>query len=262
MSCSVRIELFGSLQVRCHGRVPVRIHTGRPGALLAYLACHRGREVGREAMMEVLWPEVDPTAGRNRLKQTLSVLRRCLDAGSDNGHGPDHRPGHGPGGDGPSRFLIADRDFLYLDATAVETDVNAFETELELAGKAATTAGQLEHLQRAVRLCRSELLAGYYDDWVLAERDRLNARAAGALCRLALGLAEVGDRANAVEHARRWVEVDPEDEKAHATLISLYLLAGRRPEARLAYRAYVRVLDEMGERPSPVMEKHAKRIEA
>src|SRR6266581_2523657 len=82
-----RIELIGHLLIRQGEAPPIYFKPQNTGALLAYLAYFYTREHAREELIEVFWPEVDPEAGRNRLKQTLSELRRQIepDGGPDSG---------------------------------------------------------------------------------------------------------------------------------------------------------------------------------
>ena len=63
-----QIELFGWLRATQGDRVVARFRTQRAGSLLAYLAYHLDRSHPREALIEVLWPESDPHAGRTSLR--------------------------------------------------------------------------------------------------------------------------------------------------------------------------------------------------
>src|SRR5690242_7618308 len=104
---ALRIELFGGLRLLQYGRISARFPPQMPGMLLAYLAYYSGQLHAREELMELLWPEVDPAAGRNRLKQTLSVLRsECIKAGAE-----------------PDDLLLADRAAVRLNTDRVTTDV-------------------------------------------------------------------------------------------------------------------------------------------
>lgn len=137
-------------------RLPSRAIT----LLLARLALEPARSHGREELIDLLWPEVAPDVGRNRLRQALSVLRSVLE--------PRDAP--------PSPVLLADRRTVSLVPDALYSDVDAL--------RAALASGDRD---TAERLYRGELLPGYFDDWViearraLAERfEALPKRAAGA----------------------------------------------------------------------------------
>ena len=61
-----RIEMFGGLRIIWNGQVMARLSGQKVGNLLARLACFSSRAHAREELIELLWPEVEPVAGRNR----------------------------------------------------------------------------------------------------------------------------------------------------------------------------------------------------
>jgi len=69
--------------------------------------------------------------------------------------------------------LEADRTHVRLNPAAVQTDVAAFEAALRAAGRAATNEDRLACLTEALGCYQDELLPGLYDEWVIAERERL-----------------------------------------------------------------------------------------
>ncbi len=125
-------------------RLPSRAAT----VLLARLALQPERAHAREELVELLWPGVALDVGRNRLRQTLSVLKALLEP--------------------PSRVaapvLLADRLSIRVAANALACDAREFE-RLVRAGQPAL----------ALVLYRGELLPGFYDEWVADERTRLAA---------------------------------------------------------------------------------------
>src|SRR5919201_1903557 len=74
-----RVELLGGLRATRGDQVVTHFRTQKNAALLAYLAYHRRRSHRREELIELLWPEGEPRAGRNSLKQALSTLRQQLE---------------------------------------------------------------------------------------------------------------------------------------------------------------------------------------
>ena len=67
-----RIEMLGWLRAVRGDFSVSRFQTQKTGLLLAYLALYQERSHTREALIEALWPEVDPALGRNRLKQAVT----------------------------------------------------------------------------------------------------------------------------------------------------------------------------------------------
>src|SRR5437762_1756959 len=74
-----RIELLGRLRATQGDRVVTRFRAQRTGLLLAYLAYHVRQPHPRVALIELLWPGVDPHSGRANLRRELSSLRRELE---------------------------------------------------------------------------------------------------------------------------------------------------------------------------------------
>jgi DNA-binding SARP family transcriptional activator len=102
---------------------------------------------------------------------------------------------------------------------------------------------------------RAELLPGWYDDWVLLERERLRQLRLHAMEALADRLARRGRFGEAVQAAHDAVQVEPLRESAHRTLVRIHLAEGNLVEAVRAYESFRAVLAaEMGVPPSARME--------
>jgi predicted ATPase/DNA-binding SARP family transcriptional activator len=233
-----RIQLLGELRITFAGRDVPRSFTRKIGGLLGYLACFLERAHPRDALIELFWPEVDRESGRTSLRSALPLLHRLLEP----------LP-HTPEASSDSA-LIADRQTVRLDPERVTTDVVEFECDLQAAAQAAP-AEQAALLERAVLLYSGELLPGYSEPWVLAERARLAAAYGRGLRGLAAARARQGDPAGAIEAARRAVQVDPLEEAGQYELIRQYAAAGRIAAARRQYQELERLLKaELGVAPS------------
>jgi hypothetical protein len=116
MDAPWRIELLGWLRAIQGGRVVSRFRSQKAAALLAYLAYHHHRSHPREALIELLWPESDPEAGRRNLRVELTSLRRQLEVSETD-----------PGG-----VIVADRATVQLSPACL-TDVAQFEATLQAA---------------------------------------------------------------------------------------------------------------------------------
>ncbi len=149
-----RVQLLGGLRAQ-RGDVTLTNFSSRSvGTLLARLALFPQRSHAREELIDLIWPGVALDVGRNRLRQALFALRQWLE------------PVGPPGASGPhsTPVVLADRLSLRVVAGAIDCDVQAFEHSVR-DGQPA----------RAVALYTGELLPGFYDDWVQAERSRLAA---------------------------------------------------------------------------------------
>ncbi|MDQ3962678.1 MAG: tetratricopeptide repeat protein [Actinomycetota bacterium] len=223
---SLRLYLFGPPRLERAGKT-ARFDTKKALALLAYLALESPQS--RDHLADLLWPEHDITHARGTLRRTLSAIRSAT---------------------GDSEILDAERDRVTLRADRLWVDVTEFRAAVEKARVAADTDAITE-LERAVALGRADVLAGLklrdapeFEHWQYRTEDVLRKELGSAFARLV----ELQHRDNkpglAIEHARRWVELDPLHEPAHRWLMRLYAESGDRSAAIEQYRACVRVLSE------------------
>lgn len=101
---------------------------------------------------------------------------------------------------------------------------------------------------------RGELLPGWYDDWVLLERERLRQLRMHALEALAARLAAVGRNGEALQAAYAAVRAEPLRESAHRAVVRVHLGEGNLAEAVRAFDRYrVLVEEELGVGPTEQM---------
>ncbi|MFN0184197.1 MAG: ATP-binding protein, partial [Aquabacterium sp.] len=143
-----RLQVLGRFELDDGQTRLTRLRSRAAMALLARLAMAPGREHAREELASLLWPDADADSGRSRLRQTLSLLKAVLEPA------------------GQPQVILADRRALRLAPSVLWCDAPAFEQALR-AGDAP----------RADALYRGELLPGFYDEWVVDERTRLQALA-------------------------------------------------------------------------------------
>ncbi|HEX2211285.1 MAG TPA: BTAD domain-containing putative transcriptional regulator, partial [Longimicrobium sp.] len=180
---AVSLSLLGTPVIRRDGaQVTGRAAYRRRLALLAVLASARGRPVGRERLMALLWPEHPPESARHTLSESLYVLRREL-----------------------GEIFAAAGSEVALDPARVESDVAAFEGALREGRRA-----------EAVELYRGPFLDAFYvegapefERWAEEERDRLARAFAGAVEALAEEAEAAGDALGAAAWWRRLAAHDP-----------------------------------------------------
>jgi predicted ATPase/DNA-binding SARP family transcriptional activator len=227
MDPACRIEMLGWLRVLQGDRVVSRFHTRMTGGLLAYLAYYQQRSHSRGALVELFWPEREPLSGRRSLRRALTWLRRQLE----------------PPGVPPGAIILADRAAVQLNPDACTTDVALFEAALQAADQAAADAEKVRHLSEAVELYRGEFLPGYFEEWVLQERQYLAEEFCLTLEQLTALLEEQGDYSRALRWARRLVVADPLREEGHFRLIRLLVAVGQPAAALRQYEELERLLE-------------------
>jgi DNA-binding SARP family transcriptional activator len=109
-----------------------------------------------------------------------------------------------------------------------------------------------------------DLLPGWYDDWVLLERERLRHLRLQALEAVAVGLTSLGRHGEALEAAHAAIRAEPLRESAHRVLVRIHLAEGNVVEAVRAYEFFRTMLaDELGVTPTEQMTRlvqHVPRI--
>ncbi|GAB3314848.1 hypothetical protein GCM10027451_30160 [Geodermatophilus aquaeductus] len=109
-----------------------------------------------------------------------------------------------------------------------------------------------------------DLLPGWYDEWVLLERERLRQLRLQALEAVAARLASLGRLGEALQAAHSAVRAEPLRESAHRMVVGIHLADGNVVEAVRAYECFRTMLqDELGVPPSELMTRllaHVPRI--
>lgn len=219
---SVVLVLLDGFELRRGGRVvPVPMTVQR---VLAYLALH-DRMLPRSQVAGTLWLDASEERATASLRSALWRLRRPGDA-----------------------LVEVSPSHLQL-AAGVTVDYR------EAVGHARALLDEVgggEALERNPGYLSRELLPGWWEDWVLVERERfrqLRLHALEAGCRR---LTRAGRFAQAVEAGLAAVALEPLRESAHRLLIAAHLAEGNRAEALRQYRLYQRLLrEELALDPSP-----------
>jgi TolB-like protein len=227
----VELTLFGGFEVKVAGGQTVDLPGQKDRALLAVLALSPGATHSRDKLASLLWSDRGDQQARDSLKHALTRLRQCLQAATP-----------------PP--IVADRQSVRFDATAVTVDVAAFE---RLLGE-----GTPQALEQAAALYRGDLLDGVglrdpaFEDWLLVERQRLRQRAEEALTGLMSQSLAAGARDRAAAAARRLLSLDPLREAACRALMQIH---AERAETAQALKVYETLRDrlhrELGVKPEP-----------
>ncbi len=196
--------------------------------LLAYLALHDG-PVTRGALASLLWPRVPPRRSAASLRSALWRLVKP----------PGALVEAGPG------LLRLGRN-VHVDVTSVRRRV------AELIVPPVEPPGPAQLAAVPVASLTAELLPGWTEPWVEAERDWFRQFCLRALETLSERFRMGGDHFHAHETAVAAVRGDPLRDSAHRRLIELHLADGNPAAALRQYTAYRSLLRaELGLNPSP-----------
>jgi DNA-binding SARP family transcriptional activator len=229
----VAISLLGHFDVRRGGEA-VTLPAGRPASLVKLLAVRGGR-LSADAAIEALWPGVEPTSGRKRLRNVLNRLREAV-----------------------GELVVRDGDSLSLGSA--EVDVSLFEENALAALAEPHAPGAADRARAALELYSGDaLLDDLYEDWAVEPRERLRARALSLLDLLAARAEADGEIDEALRLLERAIEADRVDESRYLHAAQLLVRQGRRGRALDVLRAGAAALRELDLQPS---EQHRALVRA
>ena len=235
----VQINLLGGFEASLGSGEALELKGRKTRALVAYLAISAGIPMVRDELVALLWSDRGEAQARSSLRQCLTELRKAL-------------------GERGQAALVAGRDTVMLDATAVSVDATKFESLVNDGSPAA--------LEDACALYRGDLLQGIgaldpiFEDWLRDQRRRLQERGCDALNSLLEHLTK-HDTERAIATAQRLLQLDPLREAAHRTLMQLYADKGERTRALEQYRiCSARLRAELGLEPELASKQLAEGI--
>lgn len=225
----LEIRLLGQFDLRCDGE-PIELPTRAAQSLLAYLVLNAGVSQRREKLAGMLWPDSTEANARGYLRHALWRTRRSLDGT--------------PAASG-SYLRVDDIELRFIHGSSYWLDVEA------LIGNASPSDLSVADLTEAVSHYQGELLPGFYDEWVMLERERLNANYERKMKLLLDRLTEERRWDEIVEAAEGWIAHGRVPEAAYQAMMVAH--AGLRDPAgvKSVFRRLVETLDrELGLEPS------------
>jgi len=205
---------------------------GRPAVLpesslrlLVYLAFRR-RPASRRVVAATLWPEVTESRAGGNLRSAVWRLR----------------------GAGAAVVEAGGASLALDDEVTVDLEGLSGWAERVIGGG----TGPDELIVPPGVDAALDLLPGWYDDWVIVERERVRTRVLHALEQVSRGFSAAGRHAQAVDAAIAAVCADPLRESAQRALIEAHLAEGNLVEAQRTFRSYRELLAaELGVDPAP-----------
>jgi eukaryotic-like serine/threonine-protein kinase len=221
------LKTFGGLSVDVDGASAAGAGRQRKTlALLALLSAAGDRGVSRDKLVAYLWPDSDEEHGRNLLKQACFALRRDLRA--------------------PELFVGTLLE-LRLRPTTIASDIRDFERALDHGDPARAVALYTGPFLDGFYLSGAE----EFERWVEEQRARLLLRTSEALAALAAHAEGTGDVRACVQWWRRLTALDPFSARAALGLMHALDAVGERAEAvehGRRYEVFVRL--ELGAEPA------------
>ena len=235
----LKVCLFGKLSLHCDADELAGFDARKLQQLFCYLLIHRDHPHPREVLAGVLWGNNSTEQSKKYLRQTLWQLQSALDRGSD-------RSGN---------FITVDADWVNLNSSRdLWLDVAIFEDAfLPVKDVQGHDLGdeKAQQLERAVQLYHGDLLEGWYEDWCLFERERLQNMYLAMLDKL-MSYCEANEQyETGIVYGTRILSFDRAREHTHQHLMRLQYRAGNRTAALRQYeRCTLALEEELGVKPA------------
>ena len=238
MKSTDRLELhtLGGLRLtRGHAPVSGAGSRRKSLALLAFLASANSRGASRDKIAALLWPEADADAARTVLRQTLYSLRRDLGE-------PD---------------LVLGSTELRLNTDVIDSDLARFDDAMRRNDPRAAVEVYKGPFLDAVYLRE----APDFDQWVDDERVRRAHQFRSALEDLAKAATDRADWREAIQWWQRLTQESPTDSRIATQLMIAIASSGDRAAAvEYARKHTIRLEEELDVRPDPAFLAAAARI--
>ena len=235
---ALHISMLGRFQVLRNGTVAPGFGAQKEQELFGYLLTHRATPHHREKLATLLWQDASSAQSRQYFRKALWQLQTDL----------DNVAGRLP-------VLIVEPEWIQVNARAdLKLDLLDFEetfATVKHCAPAQLTVDHVAQMARAVQLYHGELLQGWYQEWCVYERERIQHMYLFMLDSLVQSCMRDGQYQRGIEYATLVLRCDPAREYTHRQLMYLYALSGDRTSA---IRQYARCADilrkELGVEPA------------
>ncbi len=232
----IKFFLFGHFRVESCG-IPFKVEPHKAEELLVFLLLHREKPQTRERLADMLWRDISPEQSKNYFRKTLWQLQSAME------------PLCG------KSLLIVDSEWIQFNYRfECELDIGTFETVFKSTQGifgASLESNQVLQIQDATDLFQSGLLEGWYQDWCIYERERLQYLYLAMLDKLMIHYVHTGCYEKGLAIGERILQFDKAHERTHRWLMRLHYLTGDRTAALRQYHKCAKVLqEELGVEPA------------
>ena len=224
MNPKLEVRLLGKFDIRHDGK-PIIISSRPAQSLFAYLILKAGTADRREKLAGLLWPDSPETTARENLRHALWRLRKALASPSTDAY-----------------LLVGDLSIAFNASAEYWLDAATLENLSESA-----TADELISVLSEYQ---GELLPGFYDEWVLLEREHLSSIFEHHMARLMSLLQEEKRWLDILDWGERWIKLGQKPEPAYRALMSAHAAKGDMSKVVGTYERCVKSLKELGVEPS------------
>jgi predicted ATPase/DNA-binding SARP family transcriptional activator len=232
----LEVRFLGKFEVK-HNKKQLNISSRPAQSLFAYLILSAGTSHRREKLAGLLWPDSLEETARDNLRHALWRMRKALVSAS------------------PTKLLHAD-DVTVGFKESSEYWLDAAELE-KLSENASA-----EELIAVLSNYQGELLPGFYDEWVVLEREHLSSVFEHHMARLMSLLQDEKRWLDILDWAERWIKLGQKPEPAYRALMSAHGAKGDMSKVAATYERCVKSLKEYGVQPSEQTRALYERLKA
>jgi predicted ATPase/DNA-binding SARP family transcriptional activator len=220
----LEVRLLGKFDVKYDGQ-SVIISSRIAQSLFAYMVLDEGTSHRREKLAGMFWPDIPEEKARAYLRHELWRIRKALSTKSK------------------VAYLLSDDINISFNSSAEYwSDVTTLENFSEMT--------MIEELMQTLSVVQGELLPGFYDEWIIQEREHLQAIFEKKMARL-LELLEGEKRwQDILEWAERWISIVQGPEVAYRYLIIAYAALGDHVRVTSTYERCKNTLRALDLEPS------------
>ncbi|MEM7028647.1 MAG: BTAD domain-containing putative transcriptional regulator [Chloroflexota bacterium] len=237
---SLAITLLGTFALQINDQEVDAFATAKARGLLAYLAVEAVQPLDRGYLANLFWPDTLEASARSNLRNALSHLRKII--GDDGAKLP---------------YLRTTRQSIQLNPDAfsaglISVDVNVFQTHYARATYDEQVARDAIVLYRGPFFNNAPSIdSPDFETWVQLQREVHHRQMSELLMRLIEASIVVADFLQATADARRLVDHEPWNEKAHILLMKALWAQGQGGAAMQQFQVCCRQLeDSLGIEPS------------
>jgi predicted ATPase/DNA-binding SARP family transcriptional activator len=236
LSKMLEIRLLGKFEVSSDGK-PITIAARPAQSLLAFLILNAGTAHRREKLAGILWPDSLEETARDNLRHALWRLRKALQSVS-----------------AASYLQANDLTITFVTSEAYWLDTAKLEKLNE-----STSADELI----AVLLnYQGGLLPGFYDEWVVLEREHLHSIFEHHMARLTSLLQDEKRWLDVLDWGERWIKLGQKPEPAYRALMTAHAAKGDMSKVAATYERCVKSLKEYAIEPSEQTHDLYQRLKA
>ena len=235
---TIKVYLLGHFSIQCGNQKWKGAEGSKAQELFCYLISHRQSAQTREFLASLFWGDTSREQSKKHLRQTLWRMHSCRSSS-------DAAP--------RQRLIVVDGERVrlnpeidwWIDVEEFERICARLKRLREFDSEAARSARQ------AVELYRGDFLEGYYHDWCLYERERLQNMFLATLDKLICYCLENGEYKEGLQYGEAILHHNPVSERAQTQVMKLHYLSGDRTAALQQFERCRKALkEELGVAPT------------